>query len=287
MRIGLISGSQDELLKQKLIAESLGCDLVAVGTESDLLKRRETLDIVWAHGVELTTSDLEHVLVSDGELPKVQSSEGAAWLRRLKTALLVSGVEASYVVCIASSTGGVSVVKRLLSELQLQDDTAIVVVQHQDINAQASMTQQFARGSEWHVCSIESAVGVVGGACIIVTGDQVINFGAQGKILVSNQSWRGGFSPSIDHVVGSIAHRWGRDALIVYLSGLEGEGPSSARIAQRAGASIWTQSFDSMSATGMAERVTEATGPLKEVAPDALATDVAQWLKIRRKQCLL
>jgi chemotaxis response regulator CheB len=286
MRIGLLSISRDELHKQKLISDALGCEIVTAAGENDLISRLDDIDFVWAHGIEVSLPGFDNVLVSDGDLPLATTPEGKAWARRLRSALLTSGIEATFVVCIASSTGGVGIVKRLLSELPVQQDTAIVVVQHQDLKAQSVMIEQFARGSQWNVRSSDDAIGIVGGSCTVITGEMTINFGAQGKIVKSDRRWSGRFSPSIDHVAGSLAQRWGEDTLVVYLSGLEGEGPSSARIAERAGASVMVQSIDSTTTPGMAQSVLNVNKELCEVNPIFMAGEINRWLLNRRKSCL-
>jgi two-component system chemotaxis response regulator CheB len=287
MRIALVSNSSEERQRQRAIAEQLNCDIIVASRVDDIVDRLSGLDVIWAHGIDIDGIDFENIVISDGKLPERNDPDGKAWLRRLKSSLTTSGREANYVICLASSTGGLSVVRDIITQLPAFEDTAIVVVQHQEISAQKTMVEQLARRSSWCVSGSDQAPGIYGGQCVVAVGSHTINFGAQGKIIKSDHQWPGAYRPSIDHMVGSIVIRWGVDALIIYLSGLEGEGPTSARLARRSGASVWIQDPDSADAPGMPETVKRSVDDVASMMPDLIASNIELWLNNRRNLCHL
>ena len=288
-RIGLLANDLLALSNQRAIAKAAGFSVVfSAHVEDDWTPNSNHHDVpCWLHGRGNEAAASLAVLVSDGELPSLNTRGFERWVSRLKQLDQHGCQSLTKLIILAASTGGPQVICQLLSELPVIKDTALLVVQHQSVGAERSMIEQFSKQGRWPVVAVQSVSRLVGGYVYVLSAEDKVTFGHNLTLARSSTPWSGKFSPSIDHVVGTVTKRFRGQSLVIYLSGLSGEGPSGARLAQGAGATIWVQEPASAVADGMINDVKEVIGVEAQFHPNDIADAVINWTVERRPQCRL
>ena len=287
MDMGLLAGDPLSLLRQREVAVAAGYR-VAFSRVVDMdWEPTEQCRAVpcWLHGVDSDEAVRLAALVSDGELPSRGDYAFDSWVMRLKGLNQPSGSKLRRLIIIAASTGGPSLIANMLANLPLLPDISLIVVQHQSAAAEENMIEQFGRRSDWPTVEVNRAMRLSAGHCYVTSAKLKVDFNSSLSFVPAPTQWTGDFSPSIDHVVGSVATKFRGECLVVYLTGMTGEGPSGARLARRAGATIWTQ-IDAV-ADGMINDIKNVIEIDREVHADMLADELINWANGRRPTCHL
>ena len=287
--IGLLANDSLALSRQSTIAKAAGFNVAFSAHIDEVWKPNDSQKNIdcWLHGSGSDEAESLAVVVSDGELPSFEGRGFNNWVDRLKQLDQHGCRSLSHLVIVAASTGGPQVISELLSNLPLIEDTAVLIVQHQSIGAESSMIEQFSKSGKWPVVVVKSVSQLKGGSAYALTAEDKVSFSRNLTLARLNTPWSGQFAPSIDHVIGSVTTRFRGQCLVIYLSGLSGEGPSGARLARAAGATIWVQDPSTAIADGMINDVKNVIPVDAQLHPSAIAEAVLNWTKERRPQCRL
>ena len=277
--IGLLANDLLALSNQRAIAKAAGFNVAFSAQIDESWQPNDSQKDVecWLHGAGSDEAESLAVLVSDGDLPSFEMRGFKNWVDRLKQLDQHGCLSLSKLVIIAASTGGPQVIRELLTNLPVIEDTAVLIVQHQSVGAESSMIEQFSKSGPWPVVAVKSVSQMKGGSAYVLTAEDKVSFGRNLTLARSNTPWSGQFAPSIDHVVGSVTTRFRGECLVIYLSGLSGEGPSGARLARGAGATIWVQDPSSAVADGMINDVKNVIHVDAQLHPSAIAEAVLNW----------
>ncbi|WP_298633178.1 chemotaxis protein CheB [uncultured Umboniibacter sp.] len=279
--IGLLANDLLALSKQRAIAKAAGFKVAFSAQIDEAWQPNASQKGVdcWLHGAGSDEAESQAVLVSDGELPSFEARGFNSWVDRLKQLDQHGCLSLSKLVIVAASTGGPQVISELLTSLPVIEDTAVLIVQHQSVGAETSMIEQFSKTGPWPVVAVKSVSQLRGGRVYVLTAEDKVSFSRNLTLARSSTPWSGQFSPSIDHVVGSVTTRFRGECLVIYLSGLSGEGPSGARLAHGAGATIWVQEPSSAVADGMINDVKDIIHVDAQLLPSEMADAVLNWTK--------
>lgn len=279
--IGLLANDLVALSSQRAIAKAAGFKIAFSAHIDEAWKPNDSQKNIdcWLHGAGGNEAESLAVLVSDGELPSFEARGFNNWVDRLKQLDQHGSLSLSHLIIVAASTGGPQVISELLTNLPLIEDTAVLIVQHQSIGAESSMIEQFSKSGQWPVVVVKSVSQLKGGNAYVLTAEDKVSFSRNLTLTRLNTPWSGQFSPSIDHVVGSVTTRFRGECLVIYLSGLSGEGPSGARLARGAGATIWVQDPSSAVADGMINDVKDVIQVDAQLHPSTIAEAVLNWTK--------
>ncbi|GLX77602.1 chemotaxis response regulator protein-glutamate methylesterase [Thalassotalea insulae] len=165
-------------------------------------------------------------------------------------------------LAIGTSTGGPVALQKILTQLPGNFPLPIIMVQHMP----AAFTKAFASRLD-SLCQIsvkEAENGDVlkpGCAYLAPGGMQMVFDGkdSSAKIKVmSDDSDRIAFKPSVDISFGSAAKIYGESVLGIILTGMGSDGREGCRMLKAKGATIWAQDEESCVVYGMPQAVTNA-----------------------------
>jgi len=276
VRLGILSDSYSTMDRQRRILESLGYNDFKACLEEDYRENYFSgIDIVWAHNV---TGYYGTLICSDGQLPMTTSEEFDRWKTRIERVLVTTPRAPKRIIVLAASTGGPELIIRLMSKLPKNEDAAIVLVIHHDLPLEKTLFDMLTKRSMWPVVKIDRVTSLEAGCCYFVPMSSKINLSNRSVIQASGQAWHGKYAPSIDHVVGTFAKIYRKELLVAYLTGLKGEGISSARIAESCGSKIVVQSAPSAAASGMVDDVASVITKFDRVEADNINSYLLKWL---------
>ncbi len=165
-------------------------------------------------------------------------------------------------LAIGTSTGGPVALQKILTQLPANFPLPIIMVQHMP----AAFTKAFASRLN-NLCQIsvkeaENGDFLKPGCAYLAPGGMQMVFDGKdssAKIkLMSDDSDRIAFKPSVDISFGSAAKVYGDSVLGIILTGMGSDGREGCRMLKAKGATIWAQDEESCVVYGMPQAVTNA-----------------------------
>ena len=195
--------------------------------------------------------------------------------------------ETSPILAIAASTGGPTVLDRLLSKLPIEANFRILIVQHMPSGFTERFADRLDRASEYaiseahHGMELSPGEGVLaqGGAHLLVDAvtEHSIRLSLDEREPVHN------VMPAADVTFSSLANHDWDELLAVVVTGMGADGAAGAEQLKRAGATVIAQDEESSAVFGMPQRTIE-TGCVDTIASEReLATEIVKHLD-RREQ---
>ncbi len=279
-RLAIISDCYSTIARQREILHHLGyCGIKAQISNGENIQHIAPEQLIWAHNVDQLSGLANIFMCSDGRLPSRLDASFHSWCSRVERALADRERKATKVVVLAASTGGPQMIAELLGLLGKLPDTALIVVQHQSEFVEDTMLKRYSELSDWQIIKVDKVVNIAPRCCYYIPSRKKIDLSRQRFLQPSVHDWSGSYAPSIDHIVGSLARVYSNKLMVVYLTGLEGEGPLSARIAESFGSRILLQDRDSAIAKGMLDAIAKVITNYKWVHPSQFVSCINEWAK--------
>lgn len=222
----------------------------------------------WLYGLTIP------VIFGEGKVYNAKDPGFSSWSRLLTEKLLsVSGqlsvIEhdlkpAKHVWVLGASTGGPEVVKEFLDVLPTGLDVAFVYVQHIESEQNAVLANSITRNSRYQGRVAGHGDVLCVDTVTIVPSDKQLDILADGTLVVRDYAWRGIYKPSIDHVVATIANRFGECSGVIYFSGMGDDGMVGARLMSRCSGNVWIQTPAQCAADSMPNAI-KNTGCVKVI----------------------
>lgn len=184
---------------------------------------------------------------------------------------------ASGLVVMATSTGGPSSLRRVLSELSAGLPYGILVAQHMPERFTRAFAERLDRSMPLPVHEAESGDLVYGGHVYISPGGRHMDVRASEDGFVLETSWaRPGdrYVPSADRLLSSAAEAAGKRAVAIVLTGMGSDGAMGAQYVQVHGGLVAAESQETAVVFGMPRAAIDAGG-VQEVLP---LDRVAAWI---------
>ncbi|WP_206484709.1 chemotaxis response regulator protein-glutamate methylesterase [Thalassotalea sp. G2M2-11] len=181
---------------------------------------------------------------------------------RASTSTVKKSGKSYQLLAIGTSTGGPVALQKVLTQLPSDFPLPIIMVQHMP----AAFTKAFASRLD-SLCNIsvkEAENGDIlkpGCAYLAPGGMQMVFEGKAGaaKIKVmTDESERVAFKPSVDISFGSAAKVFGESVLSIILTGMGSDGRDGCRLLKANGSTVWAQDEESCVVYGMPQAVTNA-----------------------------
>lgn len=184
--------------------------------------------------------------------------------------------ETSPILAIASSTGGPSVVERILAELPAAANFRVIVVQHMP----ATFTNRFAdrlnRKSDYRIVEAEDGLEIAPGEGVVAAGGYhlVVDEIEEDRLSVSldDSSPRHNVKPAADVTFESLAADAPAHVVGVVLTGMGEDGAAGLARLNKHGAHVIAQDEASCVVFGMPKRAIEA-GCVDTIAPEPELAD--------------
>jgi chemosensory pili system protein ChpB (putative protein-glutamate methylesterase) len=201
------------------------------------------------------------VIFGEGRVHNVNDANFGSWSKLLTDKLLgVSGqlsvikyelTPAKYVWVLGASTGGLDVVKEFLDVLPSGLDLALVYVQHIETQQNRVLANSIARNSDYKGRMAAHGDVLCVDTVTVVPSDKQLDILVNGTLAIRDHVWRGAYKPSIDHMVASVAGRFGSCSGVIFFSGMGDDGIVGARLMRRARGKVWIQTPSQCTADSM------------------------------------
>jgi chemosensory pili system protein ChpB (putative protein-glutamate methylesterase) len=303
LSIGILADTSLQLHSLRRVVDECGhticqsLSLEQLKTTGIVLALQETKVDAWIFNVDLAILEaletdnqefhacLENINVpiifGDDVVPPPSSEGFVNWSRRLKQKIerLAGTIKlqqtstpcAQYLWVLGASTGGPEAVKEFLSLLPASLGVAFIYVQHIDTEFDGVLAQIMSRDSHYPAYLVEHGDIIRENAVAVVRSDRHVEVLDNGTFTVSDKSWRGPYSPSIDQVAANVARVFKEKSGIIIFSGMGGDGASSCRLIKQQGGTIWVQSPETCACSSMpdealATNVVSVIGSPKQLA---------------------
>ncbi len=155
------------------------------------------------------------------------------------------------VVVIGASTGGPTAVRELLKALPSKFPAPIVVVQHMPASFTTVLAAQLDRTVGLPVKEAQAGDMLLPGHVLIAPGDHHLLIGQNGRVELSQGPKIGGYRPSINVAMQSIAQVLGRRVIGVVLTGMGDDGAEGLAFIRAKGGRTLAQDADTCVVNGM------------------------------------
>lgn len=176
------------------------------------------------------------------------------------------------VVVIGASTGGPVALRELLSQIDKNFQSAILVVQHMPASFTEILAQQINRHTALSVREAAHGDQLIAGEVLIAPGDQHMLIGTDSHIILNHGPKIRGHRPSIDVTMQSVTQIYGAKTRGVVLTGMGDDGSEGIVAIHSKGGHTFAQDAESCVVNGMPQRARDR-GVIEYIAPPAkLAT---------------
>lgn len=262
----LVTQVFDNFLLLERAKESVDVWLVDIDSSSiSMLEKFNTFER-WLYGLNVP------VIFGEGKVYNINDPGFGAWSRLLSDKLLsVSGqlsvIEyhlnpAKNVWVLGASTGGPEAVKEFLDRLPSGLGLALIYVQHIESQQNLVLANSIARNSAYQGRVAGHGDVLCVDTVTIVPSDKQLDILVDGTLAIRSNAWRGVYKPSIDHMVATVADRFGSYSGVIYFSGMGDDGKVGARLMSRAGGNVWIQRPSQCAADSMPNAI-NSTGCVK------------------------
>ncbi len=190
------------------------------------------------------------------------------------------------VIAIGASTGGPRALTSIIPKLTAHFPAAILVAQHMPEGFTKSFADRLNWESKIHVKEAEDGEEIKSGIVYVGRGGssfRVIRGERVGPHRLSVQKNKNSASPSVDELMKSVAHYYGKNSIGLVLSGMGRDGTEGLRAIYQAGGLTFAQDEHSAVVYGMPRACKEAGVVQKVAALDDIPSLLEAALKIEEK----
>ena len=216
----------------------------------------------------------------------VEAAEPAAAGSGGSEAGAVTGPAGSYVdnptLLLGSSTGGPTVVERIMAELPLDADLRVLIVQHMPNGFTGRFAERLDARSDYDVQEATDGARIGGGEALVAAGGRhmtVTNY-ARGRLRVSltEAPPENSVRPAVDVTMRTAADCITDPMVAVILTGMGTDGADGVRAVARAGGHVVAQNEASSAVYGMPKRAVETGVVDDELALESITDAVLDAL---------
>ena len=220
----------------------------------------------------------------------VSATEAAAEHTPSTASVTASASEyvANPTLVIGSSTGGPTVVEGVLSELPLEADLRILIVQHMPDGFTGRFAKRLDEASEYNVHEATDGARIGGGEAVVAKGGKHLRVSGYGggriRLSLSEDEPVNNVRPAVDVTLRTAAAQIEGPLTAAILTGMGKDGATGVREVSAAGGTVVAQDEETSAVFGMPQRAIE-TGAVDDVRPrDELAAGVLDAITTGEKQ---
>jgi two-component system chemotaxis response regulator CheB len=161
-------------------------------------------------------------------------------------------------VLIACSTGGPKALAELIPQLPPSLGRGTVVVQHMPAGFTGSLAARLDRASSLNVREAEGGDVLDPTSVLIAPGGQHLRLKPDGTTWLSDADAIGGLRPRADLTIADAANVFGKDLVLVVLTGMGKDGLDGAREVRRNGGTVLAEAESTCTVYGMPRAIVEA-----------------------------
>jgi two-component system chemotaxis response regulator CheB len=174
--------------------------------------------------------------------------------------------EATRVIAIAASSGGLAALSQVLRELPATLPAAILVLQHLSADQRSHLTAILAGRTVLAVHEAEAGMRLEHGVVCVAPPGVHLLIGADRRVVLSHLPPLHWCRPSADRMFASVGEIYGALAIAVVLTGYGVDGAEGAQALRRLGGTVLVQDDATSVVTGM-PRAARSAGTVDRVLP--------------------
>jgi two-component system chemotaxis response regulator CheB len=185
---------------------------------------------------------------------------------------------ATFIVAVASSTGGPRALNEFFSKFRWNPSAAVVVVQHISMGFTKALAKRLDEVSDLEVSEAKEGEYLMGGhAYVAPGGTHLVLEGSLGcfRFAFNDQPPRLGVKPSADIMMASVAKLAAGRCLGVVLTGMGRDGTAGLKDIKAAGGKTFAQDEKSCVVYGMPKAAMDAGVVDKQLTLDRMAEEVS------------
>ena len=263
IRVLVIAESQHQRLAFSETVRSCGFTLIDCVSRAQMRHYAQVdiwlVDSVYDDHVAnaIAGSNSSAVLVGFSQAPYLNEAQHyAKWQRKLKRklaqilampALIESPVYNSsiepwrYVVFLGASMGGPSAVKAFLDNLSPTLPICLLLAHHFNSNMMETLPRILTRHNDWQCQIISITQQLKSGYCLIAPIEQQIICDSEGRVILSEQPWRGEYKPAIGQLLKNASDVYGSELVSIVFSGMGCDGSQYLDTLQDNHSQLWAQ----------------------------------------------
>jgi two-component system chemotaxis response regulator CheB len=193
---------------------------------------------------------------------------------------------ATFVVAVASSTGGPRALNEFFSKIARNPSAAFVVVQHISAGFTKALARRLGDVAFLKVVEAEEGNYLMGGHAYVAPGGiHLLVEGTEGRyrFVFNDHPPRLGVKPSADFMMASVAKAAGKQCAGVVLTGMGRDGTSGLKDIHSAGGRTFAQDAESCVVYGMPKAAVESGMVDRQLTLDKMAEEVNALLSSRSR----
>ncbi len=191
---------------------------------------------------------------------------------------------ATFIVAVASSTGGPRALNELFSNLNRSSSVAFVIVQHISVGFTKALARRLGEVSRLEVSEAEDGEYLMGGhAYVAPAGLHLVLEGGAGhyKFGFNDHPPRLGVKPSADIMMSSVAKTAGKQCMGVILTGMGRDGTAGLKDIHAVGGKTFAQDAGSCVVYGMPKAAVDSGMVDRQVPLSQMAQEINALLNRR------
>lgn len=184
----------------------------------------------------------------------------------MTSATLPRRAEATRVIAIAASSGGLAALSTVLGELPERLAAAVLVLQHLSPDQRSHLGEILAGRTSLRVHQAETGMRLEHGVVCVAPPGVHLLVGATRRLALSHLPPLHWCRPSADRLFASVGERYGARAIAVVLTGYGADGADGAQALRRLGGTVLVQDDATSACPGM-PRAARRAGTVDRVLP--------------------
>ncbi len=193
---------------------------------------------------------------------------------------------ASFIVAVASSTGGPRALNEFFSKITRSPSTAFVIVQHISVGFTKALARRLGEVSSLKISEAEENSFLMGGNAYVAPGGMhLLVEGSAGRyrFVFNDHPPRLGVKPSADFMMTSVAKAAGKQSAGIVLTGMGRDGTSGLKDIHSAGGRTFAQDADSCVVYGMPKAAVESGMVDRQLTLAQMAVEVNALVSSRSR----
>jgi len=180
---------------------------------------------------------------------------------------------------LGASLGGPQAVRDFLAAVDADLPVAFVLAQHIGVNHVQLLAEQLNRVSTFRVLPAKLGHVLRHGEVILSPADRHLQLTEDGYVALTATPADAVYSPSIDHVMGAVAERYGNRVGTIIFSGMGDDGAKGCLAVARHGGIVWAQDVKSCVISSMPDQARKTHTVTYSASPRAIAQHLHEYFR--------
>lgn len=183
-----------------------------------------------------------------------------------------------YVVLLGASMGGPNAIKLFLDHLSPDLPICILLAHHFNPSMVETLPRVINRHNDWRCQLITSTRRLQSGHCLIAPINQQIVCDSEGRVIVKDQDWQGGYKPAIGEILKNASDVYGNRLISIIFSGMGTDGSQHVASIQDNHSQLWAQEPSLSTCPSQPQSIIDSGHCQFVGSPEALAQKLTDYI---------